>query len=119
MRIRLYLLALGCALAIGAPGFAQQAAPGAMPMPGADPGPMSAAMMQMMATMAAAPSTGDADRDFVAMMIPHHQGAIDMARFELAHGHDPAMRKLAQDVVAAQESEIATMTAWRKVHATP
>ncbi len=117
MRTMFYLSALGLALAIGPAATAQQAAPGAAPMPGADAAPMMAAMNRMMAAMAAAPMTGDADRDFVAMMIPHHQGAIDMARYELAHGHDPAMRKLAQDVVAAQESEIATMTAWRNGHA--
>jgi uncharacterized protein (DUF305 family) len=49
-------------------------------------------------------------------MIPHHQGAIDMAKAELATGKDPEMRKLAEGIVKAQESEIAQMRAWQKAH---
>ena len=58
----------------------------------------------------------DADADFVGMMIPHHQGAIDMARYELANGKDPAMRRMAQNVIAAQEKEIAAMKSWQAKH---
>lgn len=62
------------------------------------------------------PYSGNPDRDFVAGMIPHHQGAIDMARIELRYGRDPQLRRLAQDIVRAQEKEIAFMHQWQARH---
>ncbi len=68
----------------------------------------AAAMDRMMAGMAV-PPTGDIDADFTAMMIPHHQGAIDMAVAYLRHGTNPRLRRLAQEIVVEQQQEIAAM----------
>ncbi|WP_024518578.1 DUF305 domain-containing protein [Bradyrhizobium sp. Tv2a-2] len=67
-----------------------------------------AAMTKMMNDMAAKPS-GDVDRDFVAMMTPHHQGAIDMAVIELRYGKNEQLRRIAQEIIVDQMQEIATM----------
>jgi uncharacterized protein (DUF305 family) len=71
------------------------------------------AEMERMHAGMAVPYTGDADRDFVAGMVPHHQGAIEMARTELRYGHDPVLRKLAQQIILAQDREIALMRRWQ------
>ena len=63
------------------------------------------------------PYTGNADRDFVAGMIPHHQGAVDMAKVELQYGQDPALKKMARDIIASQTKEIAFMWQWQAKHA--
>ena len=70
----------------------------------------------MQQDMATTPMTGNADRDFVSMMVPHHQGAIDMARIELQYGKDPVLRRMATDIVAAQQKEIAEMRHWQAKH---
>lgn len=73
---------------------------------------MSAGMMRMDHEMAAAPRNGDVDHDFATMMIPHHQGAIDMAKAELSYGKDPILRRLAQEIIVDQQSEIDAMNLW-------
>src|SRR4051812_47728727 len=68
----------------------------------------AAAMSKMMADMTIKP-TGDADRDFVEMMVPHHQGAVDMAKAELKYGRNEQLRRLAQEIIVTQQQEIAVM----------
>ena len=70
----------------------------------------AAAMREMMADMTIEP-TGDVDRDFLAMMIPHHQGAVYMANEELEYGHDEQTRKLAQEIVSERQHQIKVMRA--------
>ena len=67
-----------------------------------------AAMKKMMHDMAVKP-TGDVDVDFVGMMVPHHQGAIDMALAVLRYGRNPQIRRLAQEIIVTQQQEIAEM----------
>jgi hypothetical protein len=66
------------------------------------------AMSKMMTGMAIAPS-GNVDPDFVHMMVPHHQGAIDMALLELRYGHNPILQRLAQEMIVTQQQEITAM----------
>ena len=70
---------------------------------------MHAAMLAMDRAMASAPMTGNPDHDFLAMMIPHHEGAVEMARLLLVHGRDPLVRRLAEEIIAGQQAEIASM----------
>jgi hypothetical protein len=70
---------------------------------------MDDAMSIMNDGMARAPMNGNVDHDFASMMIPHHQGAIDMAKSELLYGKNPVLRRLAQEIVVTQGSEIAVM----------
>jgi hypothetical protein len=116
---RLILLAIATAIGIGLPGAAIAAEPSsthhAAQVPGG-PGEefasaVAAAMHKMHEEMSAARLAGDPDRDFLALMIPHHAGAIEMARLLLLHGRDPLVRQLAEDIIAAQRAEIAAMQA--------
>jgi uncharacterized protein (DUF305 family) len=74
-------------------------------------GEMDRDMEKMMADMHGPGYTGNPDVDFLAMMIPHHQGAVDMARLVLIHGQDPLTRQLAEEIIAGQQAEIMAMKA--------
>ena len=77
---------------------------------------MEQAMEKMHTGIASIKPTGDNDADFVRFMLPHHQAALDMAKAELTHGKDPQMRRLAQEIVTDQQSEIELMQLWLKRH---
>jgi hypothetical protein len=97
------------AIALGSVGFPAHAADAASGGPEA---PFltenDQAMTRMMDGMSIKPS-GDVDHDFVAMMIPHHQGAIDMAQAELRYGHNEQLRRIAQEIIVEQQQEITAM----------
>ncbi len=70
--------------------------------------PKTVPVTRMMAAMMIKPS-GDVDEDFVASMVPHHQGAIEMAQAELRYGHNETIRRIAQEIIVTQQQEIAAM----------
>ena len=80
---------------------------------------MDDAMAVMDYGMTQAPMNGNAEHDFVTMMVPHHQGAVDMARAVLLYSQDPEIRNLALGIIAEQQNEIQIMQAWLKHHHYP
>jgi uncharacterized protein (DUF305 family) len=92
----------------GEPGASMAHDPGATGGADSFTSMMDLAMRRMDAGMNA-PPTGDPDRDFARMMIPHHQGAVDMALAELRYGKDERLRRLAQGIIVEQRQEIALM----------
>jgi uncharacterized protein (DUF305 family) len=96
---------------------------GKMETPAQAGGPLPASMQafennaaKMMKNMSASGYTGDTDADFVAHMIPHHQGAVDQAEVELRYGEDPEMRALAKNIIKAQKKQFAIMKRWQAGH---
>jgi uncharacterized protein (DUF305 family) len=71
-------------------------------------------MDKMHAEMAAVEPAGDSDSDFVRLMLPHHQAALDMVKTQLMYGKDPQLRRLAQEIITDQQSEIELMQLWLK-----
>jgi uncharacterized protein (DUF305 family) len=86
-----------------------------------DPGwsEFNSSMAKMHAAMASVVPSGKSDVDFVRLMLPHHQAAIDMAKIQLRYGKDPEMRRLAQEIITDQQSEIDLMQLWLKRHDPP
>lgn len=121
--LRLRHFALICPLAIGSAALAEEATTGhdmgAMVMPGAvdtaDAAPSTQAYVaasRQMHTAMNVPYTGDADVDFIRSMIPHHEGAIAMAKVAMEYGADPQVRKLAEEVLRTQQAEVDWMKDW-------
>jgi hypothetical protein len=77
---------------------------------------LTRAMGKMHAAMASLTPSGNSDVDFVRIMLPHHQAAVDMAKAELVNGTDAQMRRLAQEIITDQQSEIELMQLWLKEH---
>jgi uncharacterized protein (DUF305 family) len=75
---------------------------------------LTASMDKMHMEMAAIKPSGNCDIDFVRLMLPHHQAAIDMAKTQLLYGEDPQLRRLAQEIITDQQSEIELMELWLK-----
>lgn len=72
---------------------------------------MHVTMVRMVEEVHGQEMTGNPDRDFLAMMIPHHEGAVEMARLVLVYGNDPLVRRLAEEIIASQQAEITAMRA--------
>jgi uncharacterized protein (DUF305 family) len=100
------------------PGMGQAMSPPAAEAPSksANDAEMMQKMEVMNKAMMGAPMTGNPDQDLVSMMMPHHQGAIDMARIYLRDGKDPEIRRMAQSIITDQEKEIAEFKAWQAKH---
>jgi uncharacterized protein (DUF305 family) len=106
--IKIAVLALIAAAAGGA-GMPEHQGHGAQRAGGPFVAQMDRAMERMMDDMHRPGYSGNPDVDFLAMMIPHHQGAVEMARLVLIHGRDPLTRRLAEEIIASQQTEIAAM----------
>jgi hypothetical protein len=96
--------------------YAETQAPSSQP--NADPNwsELVATMDKMHMAMEAVEYSGNSDFDFVRLMLPHHQAAVDMAKTQLLHGKDPQMRRLAQEIITDQHLEIEVMQLWLKQH---
>lgn len=116
-RALLLIIAALIAVMAGVPAYPQHSHGGSQPSTG-DPAwsELQHSMQAMHETMSSVKSTGNNDVDFVQLMLPHHQAAIDMAKAELLHGKDPQMRRLAQEIITDQQSEIELMQLWLRQH---
>ena len=111
-----FTIAVAFAMALGIPAVVSTGVPAAYADEASSQAYMAADKKMMDAMMSMKPS-GDADKDFAMMMIPHHQGAIDMAEVELKYGKDAELKKMAQKIIDAQRKEIKEFEEWQKKHA--
>jgi len=102
----------------GVAAYSQHSHSASQPASGQAWSDLQQSMLTMHGAMSSVQSTGNDDEDFVRLMLSHHQAALDMAKVELIHGQDPQMRRLAQEIIVDQESEIELMQLWlRQSHA--
>src|SRR5712671_3775300 len=113
-----FFAALSLAVTVGGMAAAYAASPTAPVAEAPFLAENQAAMDKMMKGMQVTPS-GDVDRDFAAMMIPHHQGAVDMAQAELRYGHSVQLRRIARQIIASQPKEIVGMRQALGQHPSP
>src|SRR5262245_2975813 len=106
-----------CTLEMQAPQYGSHSHPGDRSAVDPDWSELIASMEKMHRAMASVEASGDGDVDFVRLMLPHHQTAIDMAKTQLLYGKDPQIRRLAQEIVIDQQSEIELMQLWLKQRA--
>ena len=110
-------IALICFSTTALPGEPQDSRPaGDKTKANSDWNELKASMEKMHTAIASVEPSGQSDVDFVRLMIPHHQAAMDMAQAEILHGGDPQMRRLAQEIVTDQQSEIELMQLWLRRH---
>lgn len=117
--MKLLALAVAATMACATPAFAQSGHSGhGTASGGGAMSPASEAYMKSMTVMddamKTARMTGDPDKDFIIMMKPHHQAAVEMAKAYLQYGKDPMLTKMARDIIASQNDEIAAMDKWMK-----
>jgi uncharacterized protein (DUF305 family) len=112
--LRLAILSTWCGLAIQGQQHGSDMRMGASLAAGPAWSELNSSMEKMHVAMTSIRPTGKSDADFVRLMLPHHQAAIDMAKTQLLFGKDPQMRRLAQEIVTDQQSEIQLMQAWLK-----
>jgi uncharacterized protein (DUF305 family) len=110
------LLIVFCALAIEAQQHGSDKPSSDRSLADSDWSDLNASMERMHVAISSVDRSGNSDVNFVRLMLPHHQAAIDMARTQLQHGADPEMRRLAQEIVTDQQSEIELMQRWVKQH---
>ena len=115
--LRVLILSLYCGVLLAQ---ALAANPDRKSSPALDPAwtELNSSMNKMHAAMASVKPSGSSDVDFVKLMLPHHRAAVDMAETQLLYGKDPQARRLAQEIVTEQQSEIQLMELWLKQHQT-